>query len=347
MEKRDSRRVSSEVLEEKRRQAIALSRRGLSCLAIGEIVGAHAHTIGRWLKCYAEKGAAFYKPRPRGRRLGECRRLSAEQEAQIRKLLTDKVPEQLKLDFALWTRPAVAELIELRCGFKMPIRSVGEYLKRWGLRPQKPLKRAYEQRPEVVQQWLETEYPNIRDQARRESGEIYWGDETGLRSDCQHGRGYALKGQTPVIRLNARRQSINMISAITNQGLVRFRLFEGSFNADLLIDFMKRLVKGAGGRKVFLVLDNLRVHQAKVVKAWLLEPGREKEIEVFYLPSYSPELNPDEYLNCDLKCGVHSGTPARNKEQLSKKTISHMRMLQKKPVRVRKYFEHHKICYAA
>jgi transposase len=347
MEKRDSRKVSSDVLEEKRRQAVALSKRGLKRSAIGEIVGAHADTVGRWLKRYAERGAAFYKSLPRGRRLGECRRLSAAQEAQIRKLLIDKIPEQLKLDFALWTRQAVRELIELRCGFKMPIRSVGEYLKRWGFTPQKPLRRAYEQKPEAVQRWLATEYPVIRDQAKSEGGEIYWGDETGLRTDCQHGRGYALKGRTPVISLNVRRESINMISAISNQGLVRFRLFEGSFKAALLIDFMKRLIKGSGGRKVFLILDNLKAHHAKVVKAWLSEPERDKEMEVFYLPSYSPELNPDEYLNCDLKCGVHSGTPARNKEQLSKKAIGHMRMLQKKPNRVRKYFHHPKIRYAA
>lgn len=134
-----------------------------------------------------------------------------------------------------------------------------------------------------------------------------------MRTDCQHGRGYAQKGQTPVISLNARRESINMISAITNQGLIRFRLFEGTFNAALLIDFMKRLIKGSGGRKVFLILHNLKVRHAKAVKAWLSEPERDKEIDPFYLPSYSPELNPDEYLDCDLKCGVHSGTPARNK----------------------------------
>lgn len=347
MEKRDCRKVSLEVLAEKRRHAVALNERGLSRSAIGEIVGVHTHTVGRWLKCYAEKGAAFYKLRPRGRRLGECRRLSVEQESQIRKMLIDKVPEQLKLDFALWTRQAVAELIELRCGFKMPIRSVGEYLKRWGFTPQKPLRRAYEQKPEAVRQWLETEYQTIRDQAKHEGGDIYWGDETGLRTDCQHGRGYAPKGQTPVLHLNARRESINMISAITNQGLVRFRLFEGTFNAALLIDFMKRLIKGANGRKVFLILDNLKVHHAKVIRAWLSDPERKTKIEVFYLPSYSPELNPDEYLNCDLKCGVHSGTPARNKKQLSKKAIGHMRMLQKKPKRVQKYFEHAKISYAA
>jgi len=344
MEKRDARKVPSAVLEEKRRQTVALSKRGLSRSAIGEVVGVHADTVGRWLKSYAEKGAAFYKPRRRGRRLGECRNLSAEQEAQIRKLLIDKVPEQLKLDFALWTRQAVREVIEQRCGIKMPIRSVGEYLKRWGFTPQKPLKRAYEQKPAAVRDWLETDYPRIREQAKEEGGEIYWGDETGLRTDCQHGRGYSPKGKTPVVSLNARRESINMISAITNQGLVRFRLFEGTFNAGLLIDFMKRLVKGTR-RKVFLIMDNLRVHHAKVVKSWLSE--RKNEIEIFYLPSYSPELNPDEYLNCDLKSGVHSAAPARNREQLSRKAISHMRMLQKKPHRVRKYFEHAKIRYAA
>ncbi len=286
MEKRDSRKVSSEVLEEKRRQAVALSKRGMSRSSIGEIVGAHPDTVGRWLKRYAEAGAAFYKPRPRGRSLGECRHLSIEQEPQIQKVLIDKVPEQLKLDFALWTRQAVAELIEVKCGLKMPIRSVGEYLKRWGFTPQKPLKRAYEQKLEAVVQWLATEYPIIRGKAKVEGGEIYWGDETGLRTDCRHGRGYARKGQTPLISLKARRESINMISAITNQGLVRFRLFEGTFNAALLIDFMKRLIKGAGGRKVFLILDNLKAHHAKVVKAWLLEPKREKQIEVFYLPIF-------------------------------------------------------------
>ena len=314
------------VLEEKRRQAVALRERGLSRSAIGEVVGAHADTVGRWLKSYAEKGAAFYKPRPRGRRLGECRRLSVEQEVLIRRLLIDKVPEQLKLDFALWTRQAVRELVERRCGLRMPIRSVGEYLKRWGYTPQKPLKRAYEQNPKAVRSWLETAYPRLREQAKDEGGEIYWGDETGLRSNCQHGRGYAPKGKTPVVCLNARRESINLISAITNQGLVRFRLFEGGLKADFLIDFMRRLVQGTR-RKVFLILDNLRVHHAKAVKLWLSEHG--KEIEVFHLPSYSPELNHDEYLNCDLKRGVHSGTAARGRKQLSPKALSHMRMLQK------------------
>ena len=135
-----------------------------------------------------------------------------------------------------------------------------------------------------------------------------------------------------------------MLSAITNQGKVRFKVFDGNMNSEVLIDFMKRLIKDAA-RKVYLILDNLRVHHAKVVRAWLDE--HPDEIEVFYLPAYSPELNPDEYLNCDLKAGVHSRPPARTNKDLKDKVISHMRMLQKKPNRVQSYFRHPKINYAA
>jgi len=248
------------------------------------------------------------------------------------------------MPYALWTRESVRELIRSQCGVELPVRTVGDYLKRWGMTPQKPQKRAYEQRAPVVQAWLEEEYPAIQEQAKRENAEIYWGDETGLRNDCQHERGYALKGKTPTIRLNAKRESVNMISAVTNQGKVRFRIFDGKMNADVLIDFMMRLLKDAK-RKVYLILDNLRVHHAKPVKEWLEE--HKMMIEVFYLPAYSPELNPDEYLNCDLKAGVHSGTPARNKDQLKQKASKHMRMLQRKPSRVRKYFQHRCIRYAA
>lgn len=307
---------------------------------IGEIVGVHADTVGRWLKL----NPRALKVNRGGRKPGEGRQLTKEQEKAIRGMVVDKTPDQLKMPYALWTRKAVMELIKRQTGIDMPIRTVGEYLKRWGFTPQKPVKRAYEQNPKAVQRWLDEEYPEIKARARREDAEIYWGDETGMRNDSQHERGYAPKGRTPVVRLNAKRTSTNMISAITNQGKVRFRVFDGSMNTDILIDFCKRLIKSAQ-RKVFLVLDNLRVHHARIFNAWLAEHA--EEIEVFYLPSYSPELNPDEYLNCDLKAGVHGGKPARDKKQLKKKVVSHMRMLQKKPGRVAKYFEHQKIRYAA
>jgi transposase len=339
-EKIDARKLPAEAIEEKRRLAHRLRKRGMTRADIGEIVGVHADTVGRWLKI--DKTALALNTR--GRKKGDGNLLTPTQEKTIRGLIIDQTPDQLKMAYALWTRQAVQELIAVKTGVELAIRTVGKYLKRWGMTPQKPQKRAYEQRAPEVKRWLEQKYPEIQAQAQREDAEIYWGDETGLRNDCQVERGYAPKGKTPTLVLNANRASINMISAITNQGKVRFRIFEGTMNADRLIDFMMRLLRDAK-RKVFLILDNLRVHHAKPVKEWLEQ--HKKMIEVFYLPAYSPELNPDEYLNCDLKVGVHSGKPARNKEQLKQKTSQHMRMLQRKPHRVRNYFNHKKINYAA
>ena len=338
--KLDARTLPASAIEEKRRQSHELRKHGLTRAQIGEIVGVHADTVGRWL--HMDKSELGLKRR--GSRPGDRRLLTAKQEQQIQRLIIDKAPDQLKLPYALWTRESVRELILARCGIELAVRTVGDYLKRWGMTPQKPQKRAYEQRAPEVQRWLREEYPRIQARAKREQAEIYWGDETGLRNDCQHERGYALKGKTPTIRLNANRVSLNMISAITNQGKVRFRFFEENMNADVLIDFFMRLLKDAK-RKVFLILDNLRVHHCNPVKEWL--KSHKKMIEVYYLPSYSPELNPDEYLNCDLKAGVHSGMPARDKSQLKQKASKHMRMLQRKPKRVRSYFENEFICYAA
>ena len=342
--KEDARKLSPAAQEEKRKLAIKLWQKGLSQKEVAETVGTTQQTMSGWVKRYKNSGDSALQSRKRGRAVGTDRHLTACQEEQLQKLITDKSPDQLKMAYVLWTRKAVMELIEQELGIKMPIRTVGEYLKRWGFTPQKPTKRAYEQNPKAVQQWLEEDYPEIQKRAKAEKAEIYWGDETGVRNDSQHERGYAPKGKTPIVRLNANRKSINMISAITNQGKVRFSIFDGTMNANILIDFCKRLIKSAQC-KVYLILDNLRVHHAKVFKIWLSK--HEDEIEIFYLPSYSPELNPDEYLNCDLKAGVHSGKPARDKPSLKKKVVSHMRMLQKKPGRVSKYFEHKKICYAA
>ncbi len=195
-----------------------------------------------------------------------------------------------------------------------------------------------------MERWLVEAYPAIQARAKRERAEIYWGDETGLRTDSQHTRGYAPKGHPPVLRLKINREALNMISAVTNQGKVRFRLFEGSMNAKRLIEFLKGLIKDAK-RKVILILDNLRVHYARPMKDWVVEHA--EAIEICSLPAYSPELNPDEYLNCDLKQGVHTGVPARSRQDLKKKTRGHMRKLQNTPARVRKYFKAESIRYAA
>jgi transposase len=250
----------------------------------------------------------------------------------------------MKLPFALWTRVAVQQLVKQLYSIQMPIRTVGEYLKRWGFTPQKPLTRAYEKNPKAVGQWLDETYPTIAERAKSEDAEIHWGDETGLLNNAYYHRSYAPAGKTPAIRLPAKREKISMISTVTNQGKVRFMVYEDAMNAKTLVRFMTRLIKDAD-RKVFLILDNLRTHHSKPVREWL-EKHREK-IEVFYLPSYSPELNPDEYLNRDLKLSVHRGKPARTKTQLKRKTIGHLRKLQKLPKRIIKYFKDPNIAYAA
>jgi len=344
MEKTDARKLKPEVQQELRKQAIRLRKTGMKQEQIAEIIGVYPTTVSKWCRAYKKEGFKAIRVKKRGRPTGTCRSLTAEQEKQIQKAIVDKNPDQLKLPFALWTRIAVQQLIKHLYSVEMPIRTVGEYLKRWGYTPQKPLRRAYEQNPKAVKKWLDEQYPAIVGRAKTEQAEIHWGDETGLCNDSQHGRSYAPRGQTPAIRLPAKKERINLISSITNQGKVRFMLYRNTMNAKTLIKFLKRLIKDVG-QKIYLILDNLRVHHSKVVQHWLEE--HKEQIELFFLPSYSPELNPDEYLNCDLKAGVHSGVPARSTDQLTKKASSHLRMLQKRPKRVKKYFKHPKIAYAA
>jgi len=206
------------------------------------------------------------------------------------------------------------------------------------------MKKAYEQSPAAVKQWLDHDYPAIAARAKAENAEIHWGDESGLRSDDVRGRGFAPKGQTPVVRVNNKRHGLSVISSVTNKGQMRWRIFDGALNASIFIDFMKRLIKGSA-KKVFLIVDNLRVHHSKPVKVWLAEHA--DAIEVFYLPSYSPELNPDEMANADIKQAVTKQAPARSKLQLVKATARHLRSVQRKPERIRKYFEHGPVRYAA
>jgi hypothetical protein len=196
------------------------------------------------------------------------------------------------MDFALWNRAAVRELIERECGLNLSIRGVGNYLKRWGFTPQKPIKKAYEQQPAAVQQWLDESYPAIEARAKAEEAEIHWGDETALVNTDVRGRSYAPAGKTPVTyTVGGTRHKLSMIATVTNQGKTRWMIIDEAFNADKLIEFLAALIKEAE-RKIFLILDNLRVHHSKPVKAWAVE--HQDKIELFYLPSYSPELNPEE-----------------------------------------------------
>jgi transposase len=341
---RDARTINSVELTERRIQAVKLYKKGLSRIEIGEIVGVHRNTVGEWLKLWQLGGTRALKARDSGRPFGSGRMLSAEEEKEIKRCIVDKHPDQLKLPFALWTREAVRLLIKEKFGVKLAIRTVGEYLKRWGFTPQKPVKRAYERCEKSVQKWLKQEYPAIKKKAEKEGSEIHWGDETGIRSDDVNGRGYAPKGKTPVRRAKGSPERLNMISSITNQGKVRFMFYKEKMNSDMLIKFMRRLIRDSR-RRVVLILDNLRVHHSKIVKEWLEE--NKDFIEVHYLPSYSPDLNPDEYLNNDLKAGISMRPDFRRKGVLKKTAKSHMMSIQRKPERIKKLFQAESIKYAS
>jgi transposase len=240
-------------------------------------------------------------------------------------------------------RHAVGQ-VKVLFAVEMPIRTVGEYLLRWGYTPQRPVKRALEQNPVKVEQWLSQTYPAIAARAKAEKAVIYWGDETAVAEDGHWIRGYAPMGKTPVLAAPSKRHGLTMVSAISNQGLVRFEFIEEAMNTDRMIAFMERLIADSR-QKVFLILDNLKVHHAKLVSAWLNE--HKTQIEVFYLPPYSPEINPDEYLNRDFKTRLRTSDRALSKQALLDKAKSFMTFLANTPDRVRAYFRHAAVQYAA
>ncbi len=344
MEKIDLRTATKEVKEDIRKRAIRMIKQGHKQSEVARMLGVNKNSVTTWYSNYRKHGAKGLKEKARGHKQGEGRLLSPLQETEVQDMITDKMPDQLKLPYGLWTRKAIRDLIKREFGIRIAIRTMGDYLHRWGFTPQKPTKRAFEQSPKAVQSWLKEEYPEISKSAKEEKAEIHWGDETGVRNDCQYGRSYALKGKTPVKDKMAKRISLNMISTVTNQGKVRFMTYKGTMNSSVFIDFLKRLIKGAKN-KIYLILDNLRVHHSKLVKEWAEK--NEAKIALFFLPSYSPERNPDEYLNCDLKYGLAQKVAPKNEKQLKKNVRSHMKILQKNPDRVARYFKHKCINYAA
>ena len=340
----DMRKLAPAAQEERRRQVIGLRQSGVSYAAIAAQVGLSQTGVFDICQRFAAKGKKGLVSGKRGRKPDEQRLLDAAQETAIKRLICRHMPDELGLDFALWSRDAVRALIRRQYGVRLAVRTTGKYLARWGFTAQKPLRRAYEQNPTEVRHWLRQEYPAIVARARRARGVIFWGDETGLRADDVRGRSYAPPGKTPVVRPNHRRIGLGLISAVSNRGEVRWKGLNGAIKAPVLIGFLQRLIRDAK-RKVFLILDRLQVHRAARVRDWLAE--RRAKIEVFYLPAYSPELNPDESLNADVKHVVTRKAPARSKQQLKRATISYMRRLAKLPARVRSYFRHKPVHYAA
>lgn len=345
MEARDFRSIGRAAQEALRRRAIVLVEQdGSSQTEAARAVGVQRQTVNLWLKRYRERGEdGLLDGRRVSGRQGKGA-LTAEQARQVRRWIAEKTPDQLKLPFALWTSRAVRELIERRFGQRLGLSTVQLYLKRWGMTPQKPLTRATQRSPAAVAAWLKRDYPAIARRARRERAVVYWGDETGISNQDQIGRSYAPRGRTPVVGRTAKRITQSMISAVSNRGLMRFMLYDGALDVARFLTFLRRLIKDAA-QKVFLVVDNLKVHHARKVKAWV--QSHRHAIELFYLPAYAPEHNPDEYLNHDVKQKLRQKLQPGSKDELVANTRTVLRAIQRSPARVRGYFRPDPVKYAA
>jgi transposase len=328
-----------------RTRAVQAVLDGMTQAEAAQVFRVHPNAVNRWMKRYREGGWEGLAERRRGRRPGEQPALSASQQQEVMALVRDTTPDELGLAGFLWTREAVAELIAQRYGRWLARTTVGGYLRGWGFSPQRPQRRALEQNPAAVRRWLAETYPAIRTQAKREGGVVLWLDEMGVRSDAATGRSWAPVGQTPVIKRTGKRFRVNMISAVSNAGMLRFRLFVGSFTGAVFIDFLRRLLGDCGGRKVHLIVDGHPVHRAKLVSAWV---GRHAErIELHFLPGYSPELNPVELLNHDVKANAAGRRRPRSAGELRDELQGYLRRRQRQPAVVVRFFDHPTTRYAA
>jgi transposase len=339
----DARFLSPAAQEDLRRRVVkAIREDGLSQSAAARTFDVSRTSVMKWLKAVERGGVAALRARIRGRRPEP--RLKGWQAATIVKLISVRTPDQLRLPFMLWTREAVRDLIEQRFGISVSPRTAGRYLARWGFTPQKPVRRAYEQNPRAVKRWLQNEYPAIRAQAKREKAVIHWGDEMGLRSDYQAGRSYSRRGQTPVVPGTGKRFSCNVLSSITNRGRLAFLVFRGKFSADVMIKFLQRLIRNST-QKVFLIVDSHPVHRSAKVMHWAERHAH--QLRLFHLPTYSPELNPDELLNQDVKVNAVGRSRPRDLAEMEAHVRSYLRRTQGRPAIVRSYFEERHVKYAA
>lgn len=341
----DARKLTQDAQEALRKRAIRLvtvSRKPVR--EVADVIGVARWTIYKWLAAFHQHGEQAIIKKRRGPRQGERSALSKTQCKIIQRFITDRCPDQLKMPFALWTRQAVQHLIHHCFGIKLHKSTVGDYLKIWGYTPQKPLHRSYAQQPQRIQRWLNEEYPAIASRAKAENAEIHWGDESGICSSCQVGTSYAPQGKTPVLKHAGKRFSVSMISTITNQGALRFMVYDGGLNIPIFLKFLRRLIQ-TNEKKVFLILDNLKVHHGKKVQSWVAK--HKNAIELFFLPPYAPEYNPDEYLNNAVKKRTHRQRMSRDQKELSDHVRSTLAELQKEPETIKNLFRAPAVLYAA
>ena len=324
--------------EELRRRAVALVGEGRSQTEVAGLLDVSRQSVSEWVRAHRLGGEQALAAGRRGRRTGEKTALLPWQQAKIAKAIRDQNPDQLKLPGFLWTRALVCELIERRFGIRVGEKTAGRYLRAWGFSPQKPARRAFERNPELVARWLDQRYPELERRAYRERALILWADEMGLRSDHTAGRSWAPVGQTPIVQGTGQRFGANVISAISNKGRLQFSVFKQRFTAAVLIDFLARLVRQADGQKIILILDGHPVHRAKKVREWVA--AHTEQIELQYLPGYSPELNPVELLNQDVKANAAGRRRPRSATELRDELHGYLRRRQRQPAVLVRFFDH-------
>jgi transposase len=340
----DARELPDEVLQELRLRALRGCEMGFSQGELAELLGVARETVSRWWTAYQAAGLDGLPEARTGRPLGSGRTLTDEQGVHIQELINENSPGKLGIAAPLWSRGAVRDLIHKEYGIWMPVRTVGEYLKRWGYTAKKPSRHSNDQDPEEVREWLQETYPEIERQASEEDAEIYWCDEAGVEADHYPRSGYAPKGERSTMDVPDSHIRRNVISTVSNTGKLFFMTYTGMMNAALFIQFLEELL-GETTRKIYLITDQLSAHDAEVVSEWVLK--RLDRIEVYFLPSHSPELNPTEYLNNDLKGNVHAAGLPKDEDSLAARIHGFLLKLLELPEHVRGYFCHPCVQYAA
>ncbi len=344
MTNKSMKRIPAVAQNEVRDRVLSAIAGGMTQAQAARAFGVADRSIRRWIAHCKQHESSTYTPAVRGRKAAQGGKLTAKQAEKIKAIVIGKMPDQIKLPFYLWTRAAVAALIERQYKVTMSAASIGNYLRRWGMTAQKPVRRAYERDDAKIAAWLNKEYPQIHKKAKRDKAVIYWADESGLRSDDVRGRSFSPKGKTPEIRATGKRFGVNMISALSNQGSLAFQVFEGRFTSQTFIGFMARLIKHARGKKVVLIVDGHPVHRSRAVSQWL--QTHSSDIQMHFLPGYAPELNPDELLNHDVKLGMSKSRPT-NRHEMKAALRSHLHRRQKQPEVIRNFFKAQHVRYAA
>ncbi len=340
--KRDGRTFDHQTLEAIRLMAVERVREGEPAAAVIAGYGFNRTTIYKWIQAARRPGVGIKALRST-KATGRPRRLTPVQERQVFRWVNGRDPRQYGLDFGLWTRAVVAELIDKKFGVKLGLTAVGELLAKLGLTPQKPLQRAYQRDPEAIEKWQRETYPALARQAKAQGAEVFFWDESGFRADTVHGKTWGVRGQTPVVHRPGQRQSISAASAVNANGAFWFCTYDGALNAELLVELLQQMMHRRK-KPVHLVLDSLPAHKkATVVGKYVASTnGR---LTLHFLPGYAPDLNPDELVWSHVKRTGTARRPLQQGEKLRDKIEQQLAKLQQLPRLVRSFFQAPSVAY--